>query len=422
VASRLVDRARALIEASPGDSRAYHLVIASLRTDPSLVNAYAALADLLDARGADPYPVLRRVWHEHGSGDMEALRFVDQYARGDPANRLLEWCERGPRRPALIVRVAGDLEFLDLYDYDGVRGRKPAFVGRVHQPRLVCSPRDFGALPTTKQAIAEDLVKRGKDFRIVAHHDTTVELADRAVFGPAIDSVHFNAVLHRTLYRSRVVEQAARIVEIGVGSGFLFCSLIQALRQRPLEVVGSDVQASALATTRRNVNQTLARIPSAEQVHVRLEQCANLLERLPAGGIDLLLSNPPYIPERRPSGGTAYSGTAVVESLIARHAPRVLARGGVAVLLYSSLAAAAVQRSLEQSPLTPVVLGPSRRVPLDLREVSSDPAWIEMLLQHHGLEQTLDDPAHAYWHTLHVIALCRPEDEDLVVELGATLH
>jgi SAM-dependent methyltransferase len=281
----------------------------------------------------------------------------------------------------------------------------------------VCSPRDFGCLPAAKQAIAEDAVKRGKDFRIVSHRGTTVNLERRTVFGPTIDSLHFNAALHDTVYRSSLVSRASRVAEIGVGSGFLLCSMIGALTRRPLDIVGNDIDPAAVATAERNVRHTLYVAPAG--VDVRLECDAHTLERLPTRGIDLLLSNPPYIPERQYSGENAYSGTRVIEPLVMDHAPRVLAPGGVAVILYSSLASAAVRRCLANSPLVPIPLAPGRRVPLDLREVGSDPSWVALLRRDHGLEETLDDPSHAYWHTLHMLALCRPQDREVAAELRA---
>jgi hypothetical protein len=416
-ASRLTDQAKVQMVGATTDQRAYELLVSSVRTDPTLVNAYAVLADLFARRGLDAYHELHRVWQEHGSCDPHALRFIEEYRGGDPVVSLAAWCARHDCGPALIVRAGDDVEFTDLYDYSGVSGEVPSFVGRVHDPKLVCSPRDFGGLPATKQAIAEDLVKRGKDFRVVSHRGTTIGLASRAVFGPAIDSLHFNAVLHRTVYRSAAIRRARRVAEIGVGSGFLVCSLLGSLPRRPLRIVGSDIDASAIATTWHNVRRALRTTPSADAIEFTLECDPNVLKRLPPGEVDLLICNPPYIPEHHGRPANPVSGTELIESAIADHLPRVLAPGGVAVVLHSSLAAAGVGRALARSALVPVTLAAGKRVPLDLREVGADPAWVEMLLHERGLEQTLDNPSYAYWHTLHITALCRPDDRALIDEL-----
>jgi SAM-dependent methyltransferase len=417
LADRATDQARALMADDPGDPRAQRLLLRSIEIDPTFVNAYAALADWLGSRGEDRFMGLMEVWREHGDGDDRALDFVAQYRDGDPIARLAELCERRGYGPSLIVKVGDDLGHLDLYDYEARAGEPPDLIGRVDRPRLVCSPRDFGSLPAAKQGIAEDAIKRGKDFRVVQHRGTTVQLRHRSVFGPAIDSVYYNAALHETVYRSELAGRARRVAEIGVGSGFLLSSVASSLPQRPLQLFGSDIDPRALETARRNVGFALADTSAPDDVEVRLEQDANLLEQLPSAGIDLLLTNPPYIPERRFDGDNPYSGTRVIEAFVAEQGPRVLAPGGVAVVLYSSLAAHAMAEQLARSPLVPVPLAAPRRVPLDLREVGRDAGWIELLRREHGLESTLGDPAHAYWHTLYVIALCRPEDAALVDEL-----
>ncbi len=142
------------------DARVYALLTESLETDPSLVNTYAVLAELIARRDTDVYAELLRVWDEHGDSDQYALRFIEEYSDGDPAAQLADWCARHTRGPALLVRVGDDVEFVDLYDYSGDPRQTPVFVGRVRDPRLICSPRDFVGLPAAKQAIAEDLVKR----------------------------------------------------------------------------------------------------------------------------------------------------------------------------------------------------------------------------------------------------------------------
>jgi hypothetical protein len=209
------------------------------------------------------------------------------------------------------------------------------------------------------------------------------------------------------------------VAEIGVGSGFLLCSMIRALSRRPLSVVGSDIDEVAIATARANVEYLLDEASVHVGVDVRLERDARMLQRVPAESLDVLLSNPPYIPERSYAGENAYSGTRVIAAFMLDHGPRVLAPGGVAVMLYSSLASVAVAAYLERSPLVAIPLAPGRRVPFDVRDVGSDPAWMALLRREHGLEETLVDPAYVNWHTLHVLALCRAEDLELAEELRA---
>ncbi|MBN2492127.1 MAG: peptide chain release factor N(5)-glutamine methyltransferase [Planctomycetes bacterium] len=81
----------------------------------------------------------------------------------------------------------------------------------------------------------------------------------------------------------------ARVVDVGTGSG---CVAIAVARLRPAaEVVAVDVCAAALAVAEDNAR----RLGVADRVHLLQ---ADGLEALGAGPLlDLILSNPPYVPE-----------------------------------------------------------------------------------------------------------------------------
>jgi release factor glutamine methyltransferase len=82
--------------------------------------------------------------------------------------------------------------------------------------------------------------------------------------------------------------EAPRVVDVGTGSGCVAVTL--ALEMPGLEVTATDISPRALAIARRNAG----RLGAAARVHfVR----TNLLEGI-AAGIDLVVSNPPYVPER----------------------------------------------------------------------------------------------------------------------------
>ena len=122
LADLLTDQARATMSVDPGDESAVRLLISSVRIAPSLINPYAALADWLRAGGEDPYGALREIWETHGADDQRALRFVEQHRAGDPSAIVAGWCD-GRRRAEVLVHVADDLSYLDIYDADGVGGR-----------------------------------------------------------------------------------------------------------------------------------------------------------------------------------------------------------------------------------------------------------------------------------------------------------
>jgi len=80
---------------------------------------------------------------------------------------------------------------------------------------------------------------------------------------------------------------AGRVLDLGAGSGAIAVSIAQ---ERPLcEVHATDISEAALETARRNAER------AGVAVHPHRADMAEGLEDL-AGRVDLLVSNPPYIP------------------------------------------------------------------------------------------------------------------------------
>jgi len=115
-----------------------------------------------------------------------------------------------------------------------------------------------------------------------------------------------------------LVEQAiqraprgARVVDVGTGSGCIAISLV--LERPDLRVIGVDVSVAALAVAKRNRDRLGARVdfvasdllgaigtPSSRRLDRRrpagVETTPDQPARTPALPVDLLVSNPPYIP------------------------------------------------------------------------------------------------------------------------------
>lgn len=83
-----------------------------------------------------------------------------------------------------------------------------------------------------------------------------------------------------------------RLVDVGTGSGCLAVTL--ALELPGVDVLATEISPRALAVARRNA----IRLGAGAQVRF---VCTSLLEGV-APGIDLIVSNPPYVPDRYRSG------------------------------------------------------------------------------------------------------------------------
>ena len=110
---------------------------------------------------------------------------------------------------------------------------------------------------------------------------------------------------------ARLGDRAARwkIADVGTGSGCLAVALARELPRA--QVIATDICPDALAVARRNA----ARHGVSDRVALRR---ADLLDSLP-GPYDLIVSNPPYIPD------------AVIDTLapeVSRHDPAAALRGG----------------------------------------------------------------------------------------------
>ena len=96
----------------------------------------------------------------------------------------------------------------------------------------------------------------------------------------------------RTGQHRRRLTRPWRVVDVGTGSGCLAVTL--ALEMPDVDVLATDISERALAVAQRNA----ARLGAADRVRF---VCTSLLEGV-APGIDLIVSNPPYVPEAYRSG------------------------------------------------------------------------------------------------------------------------
>lgn len=413
ISDMLIDDALALMEKSESSSVLIEQMIAkAIAISPDLANSYFALHKLYSRMSApaEVYQKMKEVWASIGCSNLRVKSFVDQFADGFPYQVPSQYY-RDVDGVVLLVAVSNNLEAVDLLEFYPMHGEKAfAFVGRIQSPNLVCSTRDLDELPNSKMTILEDLLKKGKDHRIVSHRNTWVKMGDRKVFGPAIDTVLYNENLHRFIYSNAQAQgQIKTIFEMGVGTGFLLSSAIKNYFANGLEVLGSDVSPNAIQVAQENLVHCLEGLSRKDLVNFRLNLDADGLSAVADRSIDLLFTNPPYIPEYKDYINNPYEGTKVIEDIMVNQGPRVLSEHGVIVCLYSSLCQTHVDEFLKKTPLQHKHIGVSKKVPLDLREISRDPSWLHHLREHHRLEVQVDHPKYLYWHDLHMVALYRDE-------------
>jgi release factor glutamine methyltransferase len=149
----------------------------------------------------------------------------------------------------------------------------------------------------------------------------------------------------------RLAPRDARILDAGCGSGAIAVSLSLEMSGAPASVLATDISGAALAVAARNVSRLGA--------HVHFAAC-DFASAVAAHSVDLLVSNPPYIPIEEESGlprevreheppQALFAGTGGLDAyraLIA-DAPRVLRAGGWLVLELGYRQADAVTRMLD---------------------------------------------------------------------------
>lgn len=251
--------------------------------------------------------------------------------------------------------------------------------------------------------------------KIVVHRDVLGHVDRRAeqnVFGPSIDTLVMAEILAEEIFEGAAIGAGdvpvTAALEVGTGSGFLAAGLIRhlpALR----EVFCSDVDFGAVACTEKNIRIAQGAPGAGRRTDVRLFT-GPFDSRLLNRRFDLVVCNPPYIPElpgarHGGAGGGDYLravGGLDLLTYVIQETPNILTPRGRALIMTSSVALAATLQAIPERCRVARPLGEGGyEVLFDVEAVLNRPDWLAYLRGGGGLVKRGD----AYFHTLHPIWL-----------------
>ncbi len=305
---------------------------------------------------------------------------------------------KGTKRQILFLQISQGLKTLNLVRILKTGGQALAKTDfslktSIPDPTLLSPTAEISTLPSTLRDIVLNLYSYGlriTEFAgVIAEWDGSI---DKNVWGSSIDTIVF---IYALLINDVFGPNVKSVGEVGTGGGMIskaakmFCPNLELL-------IASDVEKKALECMERNLEAILGNT-TLQIIHGKgLSQF---------GKVDLLLENPPYLPEKEISGEVdPYRGLGLIHETL-REGKDHLNPGGKALINYSSCAAKEVDEWIEQYGWKKRVLF-TIDVPLKINRVNEDPEWLEFMLEHGGLE-IRDDIKHGYkyWQTLNVVEL-----------------
>jgi hypothetical protein len=244
--------------------------------------------------------------------------------------------------------------------------------------------------------------------RISRYRGVTVtwdQAIDRKVWTTNIDTVYLLDCLFQDGVFDRTEIQTA--MEVGVGGGAISKTLVTYLPGLR-ELTITDISPYALVCARRNIIPVLR---PGQRLHLYLGKGLRSLTTR----VDLLVVNPPYIPQQQPPDvADPYRGTGLIQEILTLGL-RYLNPANPHAAIYmgtSSLAAKAVEACCHANPALQIeTVGTPREVPLKILQVNEARAWLTFLEQEHGLSRSperLEADGFEFWHTLSVLKITRP--------------
>ena len=219
------------------------------------------------------------------------------------------------------------------------------------------------------------------------------------VFGPTIDTVILGELIAETL-ESRMGGSKMSAMEIGCGSGLLTALL--ASSSHIAELTALDISEPAIACTLKNLQVNGYKLDQST-IRVRGERfiAAHYPEK-----IDLVVCNPPYIPDSDEARttmapyGRAVAGIELGVDIL-KALPALLSDGGALLLMTTSVSHKDVMQFLPAGfEWRPALTSEGRRVPLDVDNLWQRPEWRDELLNENRIE--LDSEGQLWHHLLPV--------------------
>lgn len=372
-----------------------------------LANAVDACFNDIFLKGTD-FPESRSVWMRNIRTNRDRAYFRTRHSLSESGAktflRLLEAIEdiirdqliklveqhfyhdRIPRAGGLLY-FTSNVQFCLIVQYEVLSGGGVLvqIVDAIEEPSGILELDSItNSLDSKSASFTKSLISSG--YKIVIHNNalTCVDRrTDRNVFGPTIDTLVL-AQLVATI-KGRPPDS---ILEVGTGSGAILSSCLTNI-PKIRRAYGYDVSMDAIASTYKNIRGNL---PSTSETAVSLilgDYARS--EVIKPTGIDLLISNPPYIPDFDDGGSTeslpfgtqsreATLGTSVILAILSS-LDGVLSEDGRALIMLSSVChgeiAEFVRTKMNDFQMEPALPSGSIDVPFDVETVVGRPNIID---------------------------------------------
>jgi len=309
----------------------------------------------------------------------------------------------GQKMQVLFLRLAEDLSNMKIYAIKK-HGAIPLSesdivpVAQIERPTLLYPTAEISALPSEQRDIIYNLYRYGN--YITEMDQVFIEWnasQDRNVWGPSIDTVYMLYALRK---HGLFNENTRKVAEIGTGNGMLAkAAVIHAPNLEQIEI--TDIELTALACAERNIKVNLRDGVYLAGIH------APGLRKIDRN-VDLLISNPPYVPKPKAQETNPYEGTGLIREVVAEGLSHLNPNNPEAAIMIniSSLALKDFHDFIRGRDDLRVERLESLTVPLKINWTQINPEWMDFLIKECGLE--LRDPSvfgYKFWHTLHIYKL-----------------